>query len=296
MKIVVTGSLGHISKSIVEKLVAAKHEVVVVSSKPDKVAAIEALGATAAIGSVEDVNFLTKTFKGADAVYTMVPPTYTATDWKAYIAKIGKNYADAIHAAGVKHVVNLSSMGAHMPDGCGPVSGLYHVEQALNHLHGVNLIHLRPGFFFYNFLNNIGMIKHAGIIGGNYGSGTTLVMSDTDDIAEVAAHELQNLSYHGKNQAYVISDEKSTDKIAQILGKAIGKPDLKWVDFSDADNTGGMLQAGVPAELAKNYTEMGAAMRSGEMASHFKKHRPTRFHKTKLEDYAPTFAAIYAQP
>ena len=50
------------------------------------------------------------------------------------------------------------------------------------------------------------------------------------------------------------------------------------------------------AELAKNYTEMGAAMRSGEMASHFKKHRPTRFHKTKLEDYAPTFAAIYAQP
>ena len=119
-------------------------------------------------------------------------------------------------------------------------------------------------------------------------------MSDTDDIAAVAAHELQHLSYSGKNIAYVISDEKTTDKIAQLLGKAIGKPDLKWIDFKDEDNTGGMIQAGVPAAMAEGLTEMGGAMRSGEMQAHFNKHRPTSFNKTKLEDFVPTFAAVYA--
>ena len=293
MKIVVTGSLGHISKPLVKTLVAAKHDVTVVSSKPEKVMEIEALGAGAAIGSVEDVAFLTETFTGADAVYTMVPPNFATNDWKGYIAQIGKNYAEAIKASGVKNVVNLSSMGAHMPEGCGPVSGLFHVEQALNQLEGVNILHLRPGYFYTNFLSNIGMIKHAGIIGGNYGTTGKNAMVSPDDIAEVAAHELQHLSHTGKNIAYVISDERTYPEIAKVLGKAIGKPDLQWVEFSDADNTGGMLQAGIPQEVANNYTEMGTAMRSGEMAAHFNKNRPKHFHKTKLEEFAETFAAMY---
>lgn len=96
MKYVITGSLGNISKPLAEKLVAAKHDVTVISSKSDKAAQIEALGAKAAIGSVEDVEFLTKTFTGSDAVYTMVPPNFGASDWKKYIAGIGQNYATAI--------------------------------------------------------------------------------------------------------------------------------------------------------------------------------------------------------
>lgn len=293
MKIVVTGSLGHISKPMVKTLVAAKHNVTVISSKPEKVLEIEALGAEAAIGSVEDVAFLTETFTGAHAVYTMVPPNFVAIDWKAYIAQIGKNYAEAIKASGVKNIVNLSSIGAHMPDGCGPVSGLYYVEHELNQLQDVNLLHLRAGYFYTNFFSNIGMIKHMGIIGGNYGTTGKNYMVSPDDIAEVAAHELQHLSYKGKNIAYVVSDERTYPEIAKVLGKAIGKPDLQWVEFSDADNTGGMLQAGIPSEIAKNYTEMGTAMRSGEMAVHFNKYRPKHFHKTKLEEFAETFAAMY---
>ncbi|MDP2890435.1 MAG: NAD(P)H-binding protein, partial [Bacteroidota bacterium] len=131
MKYVVTGSLGNISKPLAEKLIAAGHDVTVVSSKDEKAAVIEEMGAEAAIGSVEDVGFLTEAFTDADAVYTMVPPYFGAADWKKYIAGIGENYAAAIKASGVKNVVNLSSMGAHMPEGCGPVSGLFFVEKAL---------------------------------------------------------------------------------------------------------------------------------------------------------------------
>jgi len=147
MKYVVTGSLGNISKPLAEKLVEAGHTVTIISSDPKKIDKIQSLGAKPAIGTLEDVDFLTRTFIGADAVYTMVPPNFGAQEWKKYIAGIGRNYADAIQASGVKNVVNLSSIGAHMPEGCGPVSGLYYLEKALIERIEVNIKNLGPGFF-----------------------------------------------------------------------------------------------------------------------------------------------------
>lgn len=176
MNYVLTGSLGNVSKPLAVKLIAAGHFVTVVSSNVDRIEPIIAMGAKPAIGSVEDVVFLTKTFKGADAVYTMVPPYFQAVHWKKHIAFIGQNYASAIKSAGVRHVVNLSSVGAHLPEGCGPVSGLYFVEQVLNDLEYVNVTHLRAGIFYHNYLANIEMIKERGAIGSNYGGNTLLMI------------------------------------------------------------------------------------------------------------------------
>lgn len=293
MKYVVAGSLGNISKPLAEKLLAAGHTVTLISSNPKKKEQIEAMGAQAAIGSVEDREFLTETFRGADAVYTMVPPTFTPSDWKKYIAGIGQNYASAIKACGVKYVVNLSSVGAHMPEGCGPVSGLFYVEKALNELEDVNVMHLRAGFFYNNFLSSIGMIQNMGIIGGNYGQESKMVMVHPVDIAEVAAEELMNLSFTGKNVRYVASDERTTTEIAAALGKVIGKNDLPWINFTDEESFAGMQQAGVPDEIASNYTEMGAAVRNGEMFSDYNVNRPATLGKTKLEDFAQYFAEVY---
>ncbi|MDB5257568.1 MAG: hypothetical protein JWM14_2263 [Chitinophagaceae bacterium] len=292
MKYVVTGSLGNISKPLTQKLVAAGHDVTVITTKTDKKAAIEALGAKAAIGSVEDVAFLTETFKGADAVYAMVPPTFAAADWKAYIGQIGQNYAKAIQAAGVKKIVHLSSIGAHLAEGCGPVSGIYRSEQALDKLEGVDIKHLRPGNFYTNFYANIGMIKNAGIIGGNYGDGTKIVLVHPTDIATAAAEELLSLSFKGKSIRYVVSDERSTVEIAKVLGTAIGKPELPWIDFKDEESLGGLLGAGLPEEVAKNYVEMGQSVRNGKMFEDYRKH-PVTLSKTKLEDFAKEFAGAY---
>lgn len=74
MKVIVTGSLGNISKPLTQELVQKGHTVTVISTKPEKQKDIEALDATAAIGSLEDVDFLTATFTGADGVYCMIPP------------------------------------------------------------------------------------------------------------------------------------------------------------------------------------------------------------------------------
>ena len=290
MKFTVTGSLGNISKPLVQTLIAAGHQVTVISSDPKRAADIEALKATAAIGSVDDIAFLTNAFKGADAIYTMVPPNFGATNWKDYIGSIGRNYAEAIKQAGVKYVVNLSSVGAQLKEGAGPVSGLYQVEQALNTLEGVNVLHLRPGFFYYNLFSNIGMIKHMDIIGGNYGDNASLILADPIDIADVAATALLQLSFKGKSVNHIASDKRTVNEIATALGNAIGKPDLKWVPFTDEQLKAGMLQNGLPEEIASNYVEMGAAVRNEKL---FSAYEDQSLGKVKLEDFAKVFAQAY---
>ncbi|MDB5206589.1 MAG: NAD-dependent dehydratase [Flavisolibacter sp.] len=294
MKYVITGGAGNISKPLAEKLIAGGHDVTVIGRNAENLKSLTGNGAKAAIGSIEDVVFLTQAFTGADAVYTMVPPTMGAADWKAYIGQIGKNYAEAIKATGVKYVVNLSSIGAHLEDGCGPVSGLFRAEQALNDLSDVAIKHLRPGYFFNNFYGNLQMIKGMNIIGANYGpADSKMVLADPTDIAEAAAEELLNLAFTGHSFRYIASDERTTGDVAKVLGAAVGKPELPWVEFSDADTFGALKGVGLPEEVAKNYAEMGSAIRNGSMQEDYWQHRPQSLGKVKLEDFAKQFAGMY---
>ena len=292
MKYVLSGSLGHINKPLTQKLVAAGNDVTVISSKAERAAEIEALGAKAAIGNLDNVDFVTTTFTGADAVFTLIPPIHHTDNWKQSIHDIGKIFADAIKASGVKKVVNLSSIGAHMPTGCGPVSGLHFAEEGLNKLGDVAIKHLRPGYFYTNLFSNMDMIKRAGIIGNNFGPDATIVMTHPNDIAEVAAEELLKLDFESHTIRYIASDERTNQDIAKALGQAIGKPELPYVEFTDEQNLEGAIQAGLPRELAVNFIEMGTALRSGEMIADYKKH-PVALSKTKLEDFAKEFAAVY---
>jgi uncharacterized protein YbjT (DUF2867 family) len=295
MKYVLTGGAGNITKPLAEKLLAAGHDVTIIGRNAENLKSLTDKGAKAAIGSVEDVVFLTEAFEGADAVYTMVPPTFAATDWKAWIGQIGKNYADALQAAGVKHVVNLSSIGAHLPEGVGPVSGLFRVEQALNALESVNVKHLRPGYFFSNLNANISMVKGMNILGSNISKADEkIVLSHPDDIAEAAAEELLNLLFTGHSVRYLASDERTPADVAKVLGAAVGKPELPYVEFNDDDTLNGMKGAGLPEEVAKNYTEMGHAMRTGKMTEDYNQNRPQNLGKTKLENFAQQFAAAYS--
>ncbi|MBB5634611.1 uncharacterized protein YbjT (DUF2867 family) [Pedobacter cryoconitis] len=291
MKFTITGSLGNISKPLVQKLVSAGHQVTVISSSADKIKAIEELGAIAAIGSIDDIDFLTKAFTGADAVYTMCPPSFSAQDYRAYITGTGSNYAAAIQASGVKQVVNLSSIGAHLSDGTGPIKGLHDVEQLFNKLEGVAVKHMRPAYFYINLYGNTDMIKHAGIIGANYSESASLVLVHPQDIAAAIAEEIQQ-SFTGKSVRYVTSDVRKTAEVATALGTAVGKPELKWVEFTDEQALGGMIDAGLPEEIAKNYVEMGTAIRSGVLWEDFYANKPV-YAAIKLEDFAKEFAGNF---
>ena len=200
------------------------HTVTVISSKPEKQKDIEALSATAAIGSLEDANFLASTFAGADAVYAMIPPNYTAPDSRAYYRSIGSSYAQTIRQSDVKRVVHLSNYGAHLDKGTGFILGSHDVEGILNELPDVAITHLRPAYFYYNLLNFVDMIKSASFIGANHGGDDKPVMVAPSDIATVAAEELTT-SATDQNVRYVASDERTAVELGASIHSGILRED-----------------------------------------------------------------------
>lgn len=292
MKITISGSLGNIGKHLTKKLIAAGHNVTVISSNSERKADIEALGAQAAIGSVSDAAFLKKAFAGADAVFAMTPPNMGGSNVVANTTNAGKALAEAIKESGVKRVVMLSSVGADKDGGTGPVTGVHNIEQIYNNLDNVSLTFLRAGYFFINYFNDVPLIKGAGIIGANYPANTTIPLVHPEDIATAVVEELQK-DTPGKNVRYIVSDVRTTGDIAKVLGTAIGKPELPWVEFSDDQSLQGMTQAGIPEEIAKLYTEMGTALRKGIMQEDFIKNGSPVNGKIKLEDFAKEFAAKF---
>jgi uncharacterized protein YbjT (DUF2867 family) len=296
MKVIVTGSLGNISKPLTKELVQKGHHVTVISSNKEKQPEIEALGATAAIGSLEDMDFLVSTFTGADAVYTMVPPNNyfdLNLDLVAYYRRLGNNYAQAIGQSGVKRVVNLSSIGAHLDKGSGILLGAHDVEQILNELSSdVAITHLRPTSFYYNLLGYVDTIKATGSIAANYGADDKIPWVSPIDIAAVIAEEIAT-PLVGRKVRYVASEELTGTETARILGAAIGKPDLNWIVISNAQMLGGLEAAGMNPQIAAGLVEMYASLHSGLLAEDYYRNQPKVMGKVKLADFAKEFAAAF---
>ncbi len=297
MKIILTGSLGHIGKPLTEELVQKGHSVTVISSKPEKQKDIEALGATAAIGSVEDFDFLTTSFTGTDLAYTMLPPSNSyfdpEFDLMKYTRSVANNYAKAIRQSGVKRVIHLSSIGAHLEKGSGLI--LYHraAEDILNKLSDVKITFMRPVGFYYNLYSFLPVIKNQGLIAANYGAEDNLVWVSPMDIAAAIAKEIETPAVQRKI-IYVASDELTGNETATILGEAIGKPDLKWILLSNEQWQSGLESAGMNPTIAGGFIEMFAAQHSGLLMEDYYRNKPV-LGKVKMRDFAREFAIVYNQ-
>lgn len=293
MKYVITGGAGHISSPLAEKLLQQGHQVTVVGRHADKLQALVSKGATAAVGSIEDAAFVKTAFAGADAVYAMIPPNFVAENFRHYQNTVARNYVEAIATNHIKKVVVLSSIGAHMGNGAGPVDGLADFEDLLKKQQGIDVKFLRPSYFMYNLFAMIPLIKGMNIAGGNFAGGDEkLVLVHTSDIADAAAEELLALNFTGYSVRYVAGDEKTGTEIATALGNAVGKPGLPWVVFSDEQSLEGMKQAGLKETMAEAYTTMGRALREGKMQEDYWKNRPV-LGKIKLDDFIKEFTAAF---
>ena len=301
MKIIITGSLGNISKPLATALVQKRHEVTVIASSVERQSEIENLGALAAIGSVEDVSFLTQTFAGADAVYCMIPRANyfdPNLDLDAFTLKIGNNYAEAIEKSGIKRVVFLSSIGAHLEQNSGIIQRYNEIETVLKKLHNASITFMRPTSYYYNLLAYVQMIKFQGRILANYGADAMIPWVSPNDIAEAIADEITtplDPKFENKKVRYVASQELTGDETARILGESIGIPDLKWKLISDEETLEGLIAIGIQPKIAQGLVEMYAALYNGSLGEDYYRNRPTVMGKVKLTDYAKEFAAIYNQ-
>lgn len=298
MKITLAGSLGHIGRPLTQELVQKGHSVTVISSNAERQKDIEAMGATAAIGSLEDVGFITSAFTGADAVFCMVPPANYfdhSLDLPGYYQRLGNNYAQAIAQTGVKKVVNLSTIGGNMDKGNGLLLGGHHVESILNELSSdIAITHIRPTEFYYNLLPQVHSAKENGFIASNIGGKIVNAWVSPTDIASVIAEEITS-PLAGRKVRYVASDELTYNELAAILGEAIGNPDLKWVTITDEQMQDGLEAAGMQPAIAAGLTEMCASINSGLLYEHYNQHKPTVMGKVKMKDFAKDFAEAYNQ-
>lgn len=299
MKIIVTGSLGHISRPLTQALVQKGHAVTVISSKAERKTEIEALGAQAAIGTMEDAAFLAATFRGADIVYVMeslAPGSFFdhSVDVQAAIVQIARSYQQALLQAGVKRVVHLSSIGAHTDEGNGILQFHFAAENILRTLpDDVAIKFIRPVGFYYNMFAFIPTIRAQGLIISNYGGDQKEPWVAPVDIAQVIAEEME-LPFEGRPVRYIASDEVSPNEVARVLGAAIGRPDLRWLAVPDAQMLQGLVAAGMNPQTAQGFVEMNAGRVSGALYADYMRHRPT-LSKVKLTDFAQEFAAVYQQ-
>ena len=258
---VITGASGHTGKNIAHHLLDAGKQVKVISRSAANVADLVQKGAVTAIGDLQDTYFLTEAFRGATAVYTMIPPNFGAPDWRIYIVQTAFSIASAVRASKVQYVVNLSSQGAHLPEGAGPVSGLFYMEQMLNSIPNLRVKHLRPGFFMENFLAYAGMMKHMDIMGTSLKSDLRMPYVHTNDIGSVGASTLLSLDFEGHSVQFIHGAADLTmAEATAIIGKAIGKPNLPYIVFSREDELQGGLQNGLPLTIAEGYGELWNAI------------------------------------
>ncbi|MDH6250577.1 uncharacterized protein YbjT (DUF2867 family) [Chryseobacterium sp. H1D6B] len=299
MKIIVTGSLGNISRPLTKELVHRGHSVTVVSSSTERQSEIEALGAEAAIGTMENVDFLTETFRGADVVYAMEALNAGSffdhnLDFIEANTQIGSNYKEAFERSGVKNIVHLSSIGAHMSSGNGILTFHNNVENILNELpEEVSIKFMRPVGFYYNMFGFIQTIKTQGAIIQNYGGDQKEPWVSPLDIADVIVEEIEK-PFNGREVRYIASEEISPNEIAAVLGEAVGNPDLKWLQIPDEQLLNGMVNAGMNPKTAAGFVEMNAARGSGLLYEDYYQHQPV-LGKVKLKDFAKEFAAAYHQ-
>ncbi len=294
MKITVTGSLGHISKPLTIELVQKGHHITVISSSQEKQKEIEDLGAKAAIGSLEDVDFLTENFMGVDAVYCMIPPNNyfdQNLDLLAYYREIATNYAKAIEISGVKRVIYLSSVGAHLAQGSGIIIGHHLGEEIMNKLSDVSITFMRPVGFYYNLLGFVNVIKNKGFIEANYGAGEHLIWVSPIDIAAAIVQELETQPVERKIQ-YVASEELTGNQTATILGEAIGKPDLKWHLIPTKQWQNNLEMIGMNPSIVSGLVEMFESQNKGILTEDYFLNRPD-LGKVKLRDFAKDFAKVY---
>lgn len=299
MKIVLTGSIGNIGKPLTQELVKQGHQVTVISSTAERQKDIKALGAIPAIGSMQDVAFLSATFKGADVVYCMEAHDKSVffdleIDIIEVYNQIATNYKQAIEQSGVKRIIHLSSIGAHTDKGNGILRFHYNVENILKQLpEDVSIKFMRPTGFFTNLLRSLQTVKTQNAFISNYGGDQKEPWVSPLDIAAVIAEEIEK-PFEGRTIRYIASEELSPNEIAKILGEAIGSPDLKWQAISDEELLKGMLAAGMNAQIAKGFVEMQASQGTGLLYEDYYRNQPV-LGKVKLTDFAKDFAAAFHQ-
>jgi uncharacterized protein YbjT (DUF2867 family) len=271
-----SGNTGHI---VANHLLSRGEKVRVVGRNAEHLQPLTSKGAEPFIVDVTDAGALAKAFHGADSAYVMIPPNFTSKDPLSHSNR---------------NVVALSSIGAELPSGTGPVVGLHNLEQKLNQIGNANVLYLRCAYFMENTLPQVNAIRQMGSAAGPLRPDLKIPMIATRDIGSVAAEMLLHPTIRGKQTRELLGQrDLSYNEVTSSIGKIIGKPDLKYVQIADDQFRAVLVQMGLSEELANLLVEMTQALNSGKM--HPLESRtpqnttPTNYETFAAEVFAPAY-------
>jgi len=293
--IVITGATGHTGRVAAEALLAKGEKVRVVGRDAKKLEPLVQKGAEAFVGSVEDAASMTKAFNGAAAVYILVPEDVSQQELRAYQERVSDSYAAALANARVPYVVALSSIGAQHAEKTGPIVGLYNLEQKLNRIAGLNVLYLRPGYFMENLLMSIAALRSMGTLPGGMTSDLSAPWIATKDIGAYAATRLAARDFSGSSTQELHGQrDMSMKEAASIVGKAIGKPNLGYMQVPFMMLEPALVQMGLPKKTAALLIEMWKGANAGLIAPEeqrsAKNTTPTTLESFVAEVFAPAYA------
>lgn len=206
---VVMGATGNTGSVVANTLLAEGLDVRVMGRSAERLKTLARKGAEPFVGDVADSEALAQAFTGAKAAYLMIPPDMQSQDYPAYQSRVIMAIAAAIEKSRLEYAVCLSSVGADKPEKTGPVQGLHQLEQRLNRIAGLNLLHLRPGYFMENTLAQVGVIKGHGIAADALLPDLKFPMIAARDIGVVAAEALLRLNFYRKQTRELLDSATS---------------------------------------------------------------------------------------
>jgi uncharacterized protein YbjT (DUF2867 family) len=257
---VILGASGNTGSIIANSLLSVGKKVRVVGRDSGRLQRFVDKGAEAFTANLSDAAALTKAFSGARAAYLLLPPAKSPEDQE----RDSDGIAKAIKESGLRDAVHLSSYGAQVAEGAGPVSGLHSSEQKLNAIEGLNVLHLRAAYFMENNLAAIGMIHGMGLVGNALLPDLKIPMAATRDVGDYAAQRLLHLDFSGKQTREVLGErDLSMTEATAVIARGIGKPDLRYQQFPYEQVQQALTQLGVPPKGAAMYIEMYKAINAG---------------------------------
>jgi uncharacterized protein YbjT (DUF2867 family) len=284
MKIAVTSPSGHIGSLVADYLLAAGADVRLLARKPEKLSRLVNRGAGVAEGSLEDQKFVVEATRGVDALFWVTPPDLGASDFREFQSRVGRTAAEAIRVNRIPRVVNISSVGAHLRSGGGPINGLYDVEQLLDRV-ATHVMHLRAGYFFENFLVQLESIKWEGKIRLPVSGSRRIPMIATRDIARVAADKLVETTWTGRCVRGLHGPaDLSFDEAAAAISQGLQR-EVVFVRVEGDVARQAMVAAGLSGQVADVMLEMYRSIDAGALRPQ-EQRSPETFTPTRLVDFA----------
>src|SRR5579863_7173671 len=287
---VILGASGNTGSIVANFLLSKGKKVCVVGRDLGRLQRFVDKGAEALTADMSDAAALAKAFSGARAAYLMLPPAKSREEQERDSDAVAK----AAKESGLRYAVHLSSYGAQVSKGAGPVSGLHSSEEKLNAISGLNVLHVRAAYFMENNLAAIGMIHHMGIFGNALLPDLKLPMVATRDVGIYAAQRLLNLDFSGKQTREVLGErDLSMTEVAAVIARGIGKPDLRYQQFPYEQVQQVLVQLGVPPKGAAMYIEMYKSINEGVLVALEPRSKentsPTSIEQFVQDAFAPAF-------